>query len=619
LWVGTANSGLVRFDKRTGKYARFVNNQADPYSISSDHVLSMAADDSGILWLGTAEGGLDKVGPSSDQFTHYSISEGNSNDPTPNLYINAIVNDRDILWLATDRGLFKFNKNSGKSVFINDSQEIANTFVSGLLKDGSGNLWLSTSNGLIKYNIKSNAFKKYESNKGLQRNYYTTACFMSADNEMFFGGSNGFTCFYPDKIKENTHKPPIVITDIKIYNTSIRSTDTGKVSLTYKDDFISFEFAALDYANPSRNQYAYKLEGFDTDWHYNGTRNYLSYTNLDAGEYILRIRGSNNDGLWNEQGTQIPLVITPPFWETTWFLVVVIIFIYAAVILVIKMRTRSLKLKSIELEHQIAERTKELYRANEQLRQADEMKSNFLSMVSHEIRTPLSAILGFVELVAGKIEKTILPNINLEDKKVRKAAETINRDLTIILSEGDRLTTLVDNLLNISKIESGRVGQKGEMLDVLAVIEQALLIGKPMIEEAGLGIHLDIADDLPKISGDKDMLTQVFINLISNAVKSTGEGYIKISVKNSGGAILVAIEDTGAGIPEDHLQRIFEKYYKLEPSLAKNNKNNHLGLGLYICKQIIEQHGGMIWAESRLDKGSVFYFTIPHLQDKQPL
>ncbi|MGE5543991.1 MAG: sensor histidine kinase [Bacillota bacterium] len=228
-------------------------------------------------------------------------------------------------------------------------------------------------------------------------------------------------------------------------------------------------------------------------------------------------------------------------------------------------------------------------------------------------------ILGFVELVAGKIEKTILPNINLEDKKIRKAAETIKRDLNIILSEGDRLTTLVDNLLNISKIESGRVNQKREILDIPAVIEQALLIGRPMIEEAGLGIHMDIADDLPKISGDKDMLTQVFINLISNAVKSTSEGHIKISAKNSGGAILVAIEDTGVGIPEDQLQRIFERYYKLEPSLVKNHKNAHLGLGLYICKQIIEQHGGTIWAESSLDKGSVFYFTIPHLQDKQPL
>jgi len=333
---------------------------------------------------------------------------------------------------------------------------------------------------------------------------------------------------------------------------------------------------------------------------------------LDSGEYVLRIKAANNDGLWNEQDTQIKLVITPPLWKTTWFIATAFILASASIMALIKLRTKSIELKSLELERQVTERTKELNQANEKLRQADEMKSNFLSMVSHEIRTPLSAILGFTELITSKIEKTILPNIDLKDKKIQKATEKIGRDLNIILSEGDRLATLVNNLLNISKIESGEMNWRNEILGISEIIEQALLSTKPIIDKTGLTLHVDIEADLPKVSGDRDMLTQVFINLISNAVKFTREGHIKIWAKNAGNEILVSVEDTGAGIKEVNLNKVFERYFKSENRIEKE-RNNGMGFGLYICKQIIEKHGGEIWAESQLGKGSTFYFTIPHL------
>ena len=613
LWACAANGGLVRLDRSTGQNIQFINSPSDPYSISSNHVLSMAEDSDGVLWVGTAGGGLNKLETSSNKFTHYDINEPDSAAQTLNYNVNAIVNDNAVLWLATDRGLFRFDKRSGKSVFAEDSQQIANTFISGLLKDDRDNLWLSTANGLIKYTIQSGVFKKYDFSGGLQRNQYTSgAYFKSADGEIFFGGTTGFSCFYADEIRDNTHKPPVVITDFKIFNTSAMLTDTGKVSLSYKDNFFSFEFAALDYANPAKNQYAYKLEGFDTDWHYSGTRNYAGYTNLDGGEYVLRIKASNNDGIWNEQGTQIKLVVTSPFWKTTGFIVMVFVFASALIILFIKLRTRSMKLKSLELERQVIERTEALNQANEQLRHADEMKSDFLSMVSHEIRTPLSAILGFTELITGKIEKTILPNMDVKDGKIQKAAEKIRRDLSIILSEGDRLSTLVNDLLNLSKIESGKMDWRNEILNAAEPIGQAMSVARPLIEKAGLAVNVNIEADLPKISGDRDMLTQVLINLLSNAVKFTREGGITVCAKNSGSGILISVEDTGAGIGEDHLNRVFERFYKSE-NRAEKERNDGIGLGLYICKQIIEKHGGKIWAESQLGKGSTFYFTLPRL------
>jgi len=613
IWACAANGGLIRFDHKTGQYIQYVNDPQMPGSISSNHVLSIAGDDSGILWIGTAGGGLNSLDAYTNRFTRYSLEHADSGTNIFNYNVNAIINDGEILWLASDRGLYRFSKASGESVLVSDSQQNANIAIYGLLKDDQGHLWLSTPNGLIQYKLQNNQFNKYAFDSGgLQRNKYNAgAFFKSSDGELFFGGTNGFNCFYPDKIKENTHRPPVVISDIKIFDKSSRPGDTGKISLSYREDFISFEFAALDYANPTKNQYAYKLEGFDQDWHYSGTRNYASYSNLDGGDYLLRVKAANNDGFWNEEGTQIKLSITPPFWETNWFRVLIIILTAGLIMVVVKIRTRSIELKSIELEHQVSERTRELHLANERLRQADAAKSNFLSVVSHEIRTPLNTILGFTELIAEKTAQIILPNINTKDQKVKKTAETVNRDLNIIISEGERLTTLVDNLLNISKIESGKFDGEKERLDIAEVVKHALSLTEPLFEKAGLDIYVELEDGIPTVLGNKDMLIQVIINLLSNAVKFTREGFIKLSAQNMGDKILVAIEDTGDGIHSDHLERIFERFYRVESPDGDSLNNRSMGLGLYICREIIEKHGGKIWAESQPGKGSRFYFHLP--------
>ncbi|NLG32803.1 MAG: hypothetical protein GX550_04715 [Syntrophomonadaceae bacterium] len=448
----------------------------------------------------------------------------------------------------------------------------------------------------------------------MRDNQYTFGSYcQSSDGEMFLGGTNGFSCFYPGQIKDNTHKPPVVITEFKIFDKPAKLSSTGEISLTHKDNFISFEFGALDYAEPGKNQYAYKLEGFDRNWHYNGPRRYASYTNLDGGEYVLRVKAANNDGLWNEQEIQIKITVAPPFWETPWFYAIVLASAIAATIAVTKIRTRSLKLRSMALEQQVEERTRELNRVNEELRRADEEKSNFLTMVSHEIRTPLSAILGFTELIAAKIENTILPHIDLRDKKVHKVTETVGRDLKIILSEGDRLAALVDNLLNVSKIESGKMDRGNEAVGVPKIIEQSLLTTRPLIEKAGPSLILEVEDGLPEILGDKDMLVQVFINLITNAVKHTRDGYVRIGAASSGSGneILFSVTDTGPGIPDEHQDKIFDRFHKVRSHWAKSDGSGGLGLGLYICRQIIENHGGKIWVDSQAGQGSTFYFIFP--------
>ncbi|MEN6389661.1 MAG: two-component regulator propeller domain-containing protein [Syntrophomonas sp.] len=613
LWACSANGGLVELDRNTGQYIQYVNDPQVPDSISSNHVLSMAEDDTGTLWIGTGDGGLNSFQPSTNKFTRYSIVDNNSGTRTFNYCVKAIVNDGPILWLATDRNLYQFDKASGSFVLITDNQQNANILIYSLLKDDYGNLWLSTTNGLLRYSPLNNRFNKYEFSGGLKVNQYITgACSKSIDGELFFAGTNGFNCFYPDKIKDNTHKPPVVISDIKVFDKSSAISGNGQIFLSYRDDFISFEFAALDYANPTKNQYAYKLEGFDQDWHYSGTRNYASYTNLDAGDYVLRVKAANNDGFWNEEGTRIKLSVKPPFWETGWFILLAVFFATALVTALMKLRTRAVELRSMELELQVSERTRELNEANELLRQADAAKSGFLSMVSHEIRTPLSAIMGFTELIAGKIEKVILPEIDPTDPKVQKAAQTVSRDLDIIVSEEERLAALVDSLLNISKIESGRIDWESENLHLDEIVERALSITSPLIEKAGLDLYVNIEKDLPEVRGNRDMLTQAIINLLSNAVKFTDKGFIKLDMQNSDGGILVSIEDTGTGIKPDLLERVFDRFYRVRSAAGENNPG--MGLGLYICRDIIEKHGGKVWAESRPGRGSCFYFIVPPAQ-----
>ncbi|HEY9600058.1 MAG TPA: histidine kinase dimerization/phosphoacceptor domain -containing protein, partial [Allocoleopsis sp.] len=269
-------------------------------SLSYDRVLSMLEYPAGTLWLGTYGGGLDKFEIATETFTHYTEKDG--------LPSNSVV---------------------------------------GILADDEGNLWLSTGKGLSKFNPKTEKFRNYDVSDGLQGNEFdgVKAYFKSKTGEMFFGGLNGFNSFYPEQVKDNPHIPPIVITDFKIFDKSVKLdsaiSETQEIKLSYKDNFFGFEFAALDYTNPQKNQYAYKLEGFDKDWIYSGSRRYATYTNLDGGTYTFRVKGSNNDGVWNEEGTSLKIIITPPPWKTWWAYTLYAIALFSAVIGYIQWKTRA--------------------------------------------------------------------------------------------------------------------------------------------------------------------------------------------------------------------------------------------------------------------------------------
>ncbi len=261
------------------------------------------------------------------------------------------------------------------------------------------------------------------------------------------------------------------------------------------------------------------------------------------------------------------------------------------------------------LEQKVEDRTLELRTANKKLQEQDEVKTDFLSVVSHELRTPLSLVLGFASIINDRFEDVIFPNIKVEDSKVQRATRRIKNDLNTIISEGKRLTDLLDNLLDITKIEAGKVDWKMESISVNDVIESATTTIGNAFEQNKLELIKDVEDELPLIVGDRNRLAQVMINLVSNAAKFTEKGSITCRVRKLNNEIMLSVIDTGIGIAETDQERIFDKFKQVGD--MHTDKTIGTGLGLSICKQIVEHHSGRIWVESKPGKGSNFSFTLP--------
>jgi len=333
LWIGTY-SGLDKFDKEKKQFVHYKHDPANLNSLSKGRVRAIFEDKSGMLWIGTDAGGLNKFNPSNEQFMHYIHDPANPNSLSQNfvlsIYEDPSVSER-ILWIGTNGGgLNRLDKEKDEFKIFTKNDGLPNNVIYGILGDNHGNLWLSTNKGLSKFNPQTETFKNYDVTDGLQSNEFNKGAYYTSNNgEMFFGGINGFNSFYPDSIKDNPYIPPVVITKFKKFNTIIKFdiSDTEEIELSYRDKYLSFEFVALDYTNPQQNQYRYTMKGFDEDWIDAGTRRFATYTNLDPGKYIFKVKGSNSDGKWNEQGVSIKIVIKPPFWKSWWFIIISAVFL----------------------------------------------------------------------------------------------------------------------------------------------------------------------------------------------------------------------------------------------------------------------------------------------------
>ncbi|MBA4407490.1 histidine kinase [bacterium] len=349
LWVGTFGGGLNKIDSadlRTNRirFERFEHDENNPFSINDNRVYSITEDSDGILWIGTFGGGINKFDPQTKRFISYKNIAGDESSISDNRVMTIYKDNFSNLWVGSyGGGLQKFDRRTEKFTRYNRKKLMNSSVVYGILEDNNKNLWMSTDNGLFKFSLTTEFFTQYDIHDGLQSLEFSGgAYFNSRKGEMFFGGINGFNYFHPDSVKDNLFVPPIVISSVKIFNDPVLG-ETESLELSYAQNFFSFEFAALDFTNPLDNQYAYILEGFDPDWHYvDSRRRVANYANLLPGEYIFRVRGSNNDGAWNNTGTKIYIRILPPIWRRWWFITSSFLLVAFLVVYLTTIRLRSL-------------------------------------------------------------------------------------------------------------------------------------------------------------------------------------------------------------------------------------------------------------------------------------
>lgn len=374
LWIGTFG-GVNKYDPQTQKFTSYIHDPDNPASLSHDRVVSICEDKKGNLWFGTGNG-LNRFDREMQRFTHWVNDPGNPHSLSNNR-VQAIYEDRNgVLWIGTYGGGFnRFDCSKDMFIHYDEKDGLPNDVVYGILEDDGGNLWLSTNKGLSRFNPHEETFRNYDVHDGLQSDEFNSGAYhKNKFGEMFFGGINGFNAFFPGDVKDNPHLPSVVITNFQIFNKSVpigkrqdgrtilskSITETEKISLSHKDRVLSFEFAALHFIAPEKNEYAYMLHGFEKEWNYVSDRRFASYTNLPAGHYVFKVRGSNNDGIWNEEGVSVSITITPPFWKTLWFRCVaaagLLLMLYAAYL----GRTRAMRERAKELEKKIKERTSEL-------------------------------------------------------------------------------------------------------------------------------------------------------------------------------------------------------------------------------------------------------------------
>ncbi len=394
LWIGTLDGGLNLYDRDKNTFRHYMHQEGDDNSISHNTLMVIYEDRKGNLWIGTEGGGLNKFNRDLQKFTRY-VHNPDQPDCIPNNDVKSILEDSDgNLWIGTaGGGLSLLDRETDKFKTITVENGLPSNAVLAIIEDNQHNLWLSTNNGLCKFNPKKNTFRNYDISDGLQSNEFNYSAFLkSSKGELYFGGLNGFNIFNPSEIADNAHIPPVYITDFLIFNKPQNLlckgsplqkdiSETCQITLSYKQSVFSFEFAALNFTSANKNQYAYKLEGFEDNWNYIGNRRIATYTNINPGEYVFRVKASNNDRIWNEAGDYISIKITPPFWQTWWFKMLSVIAVLAIVYSIYRIRVRSIKKQKENLEQQVKERTQELNERNTELSQSKKETDDILQNV----------------------------------------------------------------------------------------------------------------------------------------------------------------------------------------------------------------------------------------------
>jgi len=616
LWI-TTQFGFNRYNRKTNDFTRIPVDTSKKNILVANSLAHIYIDDTGIIWIGTFNYGLLKYNPSENKFTRYCYEEGNRNSITSN-YINCITEDNNgNLLLATGHGLNIFDKNSGKVTevyksgkkysslnvdqvlyvysdedgiiwlgtyggglnkldrknktvqYYSEKEGLPNNVVYGMLPDETGNLWLSTNKGLVRFKKSTGKMRVYDPSDGLQSyEFNSNAFYKSRNGEMYFGGVNGYNSFFPARVQDNTAVPPVVITTVKSLNKEviqevIKNTN-NPVVIPFSENILTFEFVALDYANPKRNKYLYKLEGFDKEWTRAGGRRYAAYTNLPPGKYTFRVKGSNSDEIWNEEGASFTFVITPPFYMTWWFYLVSVILITGIGLSVHRYRVK-MKIKQIV--------------------EMEAMRKKIADDFHDELGHRLTKISLYSELMKQELSSAVtgeaVPEADNEDylKKINEAANSLFDDTK-------------DFIWSIDPV-------KDTLYDLAVYLKD---FGDEFFDRTGIAFRVnEISTELSQINLPMDwkrQLIPVFKEAMNNCLRHSECKNAGLSVTADEDIINIVLRDDGKGFVPDGSSK---------------------GRGLENMRKRVNKTGGVLTVESSPGKGTTIMFTGDRrsLNDKQ--
>jgi ligand-binding sensor domain-containing protein/signal transduction histidine kinase/CheY-like chemotaxis protein len=619
IWVGT-DRGLdlitaSQNQTRNVKFDHYKRNGDNSNRLSGDYVSTICQDHSGFIWIGTYNG-LNRLDKQSGDLSAY---KHNPEDPQSlsNNYIRTIY-ESTALWIGTDNGLNRFDRASVTFRRYTEKDGLPSNRISGILSDQEGNLWISTGRGLSRFNPAAGTFKNYDLSHGLKSHGFNrSACLRNRKGEMFFGSVGGLTVFSPDRLKDNPFIPPVVLTSFTKLNRKVVFDkplwEVREIVLPYKESFISFEFSALDYTNPAKNRYAYRLKGIDRTWINSGVRRFASYSGLSPGQYEFHVKGSNSDGVWNEKGVNIKITIIPPFWVTWWFRAFAIFVIGLSVFIAyririhhIEKRNKELREANVKLEEQIRKRRQaeeEKAFLEGQLRHVQKLETigTLAGGIAHDFNNILGPILGYTEMA---LEET--PQGHLTWKWLEEVLKGVNR-----------AKELVQQILVFAR----RDKQVFKPVRIQIIIKEAFNLIRASFPTT-VEIQQDIDADCEPVLADPTQVHQVCMNLCANAKDSMrgNSGILKLELKmvevdvelagryanlKPGKYVRFTVSDTGHGMDPETMRRLFEPFFTTKAP------GEGTGMGLSVVHGIVMAHGGEITVFSEMEKGTRFSVFLP--------
>ena len=709
LWIATWGAGLARMDIKTGKFKRYKHNADDPFSIASNNLWRLYQDKTGRLYIGSVGNGLSIYDKASSKFTNYGPQNGLAEENVVSVYIDKknvlwlggwgnglslmdlsakssiplppgltgksnesiFADSLNRIWVSGNEGMQCYDERNDTTFSLTTDDGLPETSVNGMTIDDHGNFWLATNKGIVQYNLAKRQSNVFSIEDGLPANQFVPRLLKTSNGKMYFGSINGLVVFHPDSIKQNPVAPVALITDFKIFNKSVFAggedkildkhiSETKEIWLPFEYNFITLNFVALNYTSPQGNEYAYMLEGFDKDWVNTVRQRSATYTNLDPGDYVFKVKASNNDGLWNEEGTSLVIHVLPAWWATIWFRALLIGSVVGSAILFYRFRTRNIANQNKKLSALVKERTIELTELNAAVTKQNETlqeRQEEIQTQNEELKQSQEEVMAQRDVVwaqnqkleeAGKIiekqnQEIKLRNENLEMEVQSRTKELVeyNQQLEqFAFISAHNLRAPVARLLglghildleskdnNPTKIVSQKMVSSAKELDrvvrdlntILEIrknnhsiisevrFDEELSLVKQYIEKEIEDTKCIIDADFskaPKIRSVKPYVESVLQNLLSNAIKYRNPErvpVIALHTKPVDDYICLTVSDNGLGIDTTlYKEKVFTLYQRFHTHVEGK------GLGLYLVKTQILALGGKIELESKVNEGTTF-------------